>query len=321
MWTYLDWMMSPSSNSAAGMLQKHLILLVHYGKDYPVSREEEQRFFRETSRKELTDIFLDAMQSPVTRNGLRLEELRQGSFFTNGGKQRVGGTSSHATARALLEYLLKMEQGQLVDEWSSREIKRLMYQTERRIRYASTPALQSAAVYFKSGSLFGCVPEAGFTCKKYQGNERNFMNSVAIVESPAGENRLFYMVTVLSNVLRKNSANDHRDLARAIHERIAADHAVVDQPGATFGDGFIGYEEEQAANRLRFDTQEALLDLGFDIGEIDGAIGPRTQAAIREFQQSQGIAADGEPSGELVRLMRKVAIEKGLSRPREATTQ
>ena len=32
LWTYLDWMMSPSSNSAAGMIQKHLMLLVHYGK-------------------------------------------------------------------------------------------------------------------------------------------------------------------------------------------------------------------------------------------------------------------------------------------------
>ena len=30
LWTYLDWMMSPSSNSAAGMLQKHLILMAHY---------------------------------------------------------------------------------------------------------------------------------------------------------------------------------------------------------------------------------------------------------------------------------------------------
>ena len=141
MWTYLDWMMSPSSNSAAGMLQKHLMLLVHYGKDYPVSREEEARFFEQTPYQERTRIFTDAMQTPVTRNGLDLDELRQGSFFTRGGKKRVGGTSSYATPRALLAFLLAMEKGRLVDEWSSREIKRLLYIT----RCARRPCTSSRA--------------------------------------------------------------------------------------------------------------------------------------------------------------------------------
>ena len=51
-----------------------------------------------------------------------------------------------------------------MDEFSSREIKRLLYVTERRIRYAASPALASSAVYFKSGSLYECAKEAGFTC-------------------------------------------------------------------------------------------------------------------------------------------------------------
>jgi hypothetical protein len=126
MWTYLDWMMSPSSNSAAGMLQKHLILLSHYGTAYPVSRDEERRFFKDTPRKQLSEIFADAIQTPITRNNLDLEQIRQGSFFTRGGKQRVDGPSSYATPRSLIQLLVKMEQGQLVDEWSSLELKRLM---------------------------------------------------------------------------------------------------------------------------------------------------------------------------------------------------
>ncbi len=318
-WTYLDWMMSPSSNSAAAMLQKHLMLLVHYGTDYPVSREEEARFFDETPRAELTRIFTEAMQSPVTRNGLDLGELRQGSFFTRGGKRRVGGTSSYATPRALLRFLLAMEKGRLVDEWSSREIKRLLYITERRIRYGSSGALRSSAVYFKSGSLYSCEPEEGFTCKKYHGNKRNYMNSVAIIETPAGQDRLYYMVTVLSNVLRKNSAQDHRDLARAIHRRLLSDHPPKTDAGgvrasANFGEGFIGDEAERAARTLKTDTQEALLALGYDIGDIDGVIGPATRKAIRAFQQSQGMAVDGTPSPALLEAMRRVAKEKGLIR-------
>ena len=74
MWTYLDWMMSPSSNSAAGMLQKHLILLSHYGSDYPVSLDEERRFFSDTPRKQLSEIspMQSKRQSPAmvsTSNG------------------------------------------------------------------------------------------------------------------------------------------------------------------------------------------------------------------------------------------------------------
>jgi len=321
LWTYLDWMMSPSSNSAAGMLQKHLILLAHYGKDYPVSRAEEERFFKETPRKERSQIFLDAIQSPITRNGLNLEELRQGSFFTHEGKKRIDGTSSYATPRELTLYLVKMEQGKLVDEWSSREIKRLLYITERRIRYGSSGVLRPSAVYFKSGSLYSCVPEAGFTCTKYHGNKRNYMNSIAVIETPAGQDRLYYMVAVLSNVLRKNSAVDHRDLARAIHGMLLAQNpekpvpAGAKPPSATYGEGFIGFEAERRELTLKTDTQEALLTLGYDIGDIDGMIGPATRKAIRSFQQSQGMKADGVPSASLLSTMERVATEKGLARP------
>jgi hypothetical protein len=321
LWTYLDWMMSPSSNSAAGMLQKNLILLAHYGKAYPVSAEEKARFFKETKKTELAAIFEKAIQEPITRNGLDLDTLRQGSFFTHEGKKRVPGTSSYATPRSLLDYMVKMEQGKLVDAWSSREIKRLMYITERRIRYGSSGALRESAVYFKSGSLYSCEPEEGFVCRKYHGNKRNYMNSTAIIESPAGQDRLYYMVTVLSNVLRKNSAQDHRDLARAIQARLLRDHPPKPlaegqlPPSATFGEGFVGYQSERAEVLLKVETQEALLALGYEIGEMDGVIGARTKGAIRDFERSQGIPATGTPSRSLIDRMRAVAQERGAWRP------
>jgi hypothetical protein len=117
-----------------------------------------------------------------------------------------------------------MERGELVDEFSSRLLKRLLYQTERRIRYATSPALNDAAVYFKSGSLFRCVPEPDFACKAYAGNQLNLMHSVAIVESPARERRLYYLVVLMSNVLRKNSALDHQALGTSIHRLIERRH-------------------------------------------------------------------------------------------------
>ena len=315
LWTYLDWMMSPSSNSAAAMIQKQLILMMAYGKQYPPSEEEQKRFFKETKKTELAKLFESAIQDPVTRNGLDLKNLRQGSFFTRQGKIKVPGTSSYATSRSLMQFMVKMEQGKLVDEWSSREIKRLMYITERRIRYASSWTLKQSAVYFKSGSLYSCEPEEGFSCKKYHGNKRNYMNSIALIESPAGENKLYYMTTVLSNVLRKNSAQDHRDLARAIQQQLMVDHPGSAPDKVNYGKNFIGYEEERRGVELAAQTQEALLALGYEIGDIDGQIGSKTRGAIKTFQKSQGISADGKVSDPLLQRMRKVARDKGLARP------
>jgi hypothetical protein len=220
LYTYLDWMLSASSNAAASMVLKHLMLLVHFGTAYPVSETEAQQFFKDASKKELAALLARALQDPVTRNGLDLEQLRQGSFFTRKGKQLVPGTTSYATPQELMRWLIKLEQGKLVDAFSSREIKRLLYMTQRRIRYASAPALADSAVYFKSGSLYKCKPEPNFTCKKYHGNVTNMLNSVAIIEAPADQRQLYYMVVVMSNVLRKNSAVAHQTLATRIHRML-----------------------------------------------------------------------------------------------------
>ena len=226
LWTYLDWMLSASSNAAASMVLKHLMLLVHYGPAYPVSETEAQQFFKNTSKKELAALLARALQDPVVRNGLDLAQLRQGSFFTWKGKQLVPGTTSYATPRELMRWLIKLEQGKLVDVFSSREIKRLLYMTQRRIRYASAPALAAAAVYFKSGSLYKCKTESGFECKKYHGNVLNMLNSVAIIEAPATERQLYYMVVVMSNVLRENSAVVHQTLATRIHRMLEEIHGL-----------------------------------------------------------------------------------------------
>lgn len=221
LWEYLDWTLSVSSNSAAAMTMREAMLLKHYGKNYPPSQEEIKRFFKETPGKELTALFQRTFFEPITRSGLDLEKLRQGSFFTHQGKQRVnGGGNSYGTARELMRFMLRLEQGRLVDEFSSRQIKRLMYMTERRIRYASSPALRDSAVYFKSGSFYSCREEEGFTCKPYTGNRKNYMNSVAIIETPAVDRRLHYIATLISNVLRRNSAVDHQTMGTRIHRLI-----------------------------------------------------------------------------------------------------
>ena len=232
LWEMLDWMLSASSNSAASMVMREAMLLQHFGQAYPIPNPERTAFFAETPRAELTRLFQRTFWAPVTAADLNLDTLRQGSFFTRGGQTRVnGGGLSYATAGALLDWLINLERGRIVDPWSSLQIKRQLYLTERRIRYASSPALSRAAVYSKSGSLWSCQPEEGFTCKPYHGNRQNYMNSVSIIEedaaTPEGEPvRLYYMVVLISNVLRVNSAVTHQTMGTRIHRLIRTQHGL-----------------------------------------------------------------------------------------------
>lgn len=223
LWEFLDWMLSVSSNSAASMVMRDAMLMRKWRQGYPMSEEEIRRFFNETPAGELTGLFQATFWEPVSRNGLPLDQIRQGSFFTAQGKKNInGGGNSYATARTLTQAMLLMEQGKLVDEWSSRQLKRLLYLTERRDRYASSPELDDAAVYFKSGSLYMCREETGFDCESYRGNVINYMCSLAIIEQEIGGARLHYISAVISNVLRRDSSHDHQELGTGIHRLIKA---------------------------------------------------------------------------------------------------
>ena len=214
LYEWADHMISASANSAASTLWKELVLMRHFGAAYPPAREVENSFFTTTSKKRLSDLAAAVVNQPLIQAGITREEFHLGSFFTEGGKRLIPGEgNSQASPYGLLKYMIAMEQGKIVDPWSSLEIKRLMYSTARRIRYASSPALANAAVYFKSGSLYKCIPEPEFSCKKYMGNKENIMNSVAIVEH--SDSRV-YMVALMTNVLKKNSAVDHQTLATEI---------------------------------------------------------------------------------------------------------
>lgn len=52
--------------------------------------------------------------------------------------------------------------------------------------------------------------------------------------------------------------------------------------------------QEQSDDPDSKTIQQALKDLGFYQGEIDGKIGPKTKAAIKEFQTKSGLEADGK---------------------------
>ncbi len=219
LYEWVDYMLSASNNSAASVVWRETILIHVFGKAYPyLTAEQTNEYFSGVSQAQMMQLAVDLVNAPIRDVGITEDEARLGSFFTREAKRIIPGKGgSIGTPAGFMKYLVAMERGLLVDEQSSLEIKRLMYMTARRIRYASSEALNTAAVYFKSGSLYQCVAEEGYSCAKYMGNKSNFMNSVIIVEHKDGTK---YMVVLMSNVLKKNSAADHNGLATQIDRTI-----------------------------------------------------------------------------------------------------
>jgi hypothetical protein len=219
LYEWLDYMMSVSNNGAASVCWREAVLMRVFGRAYPdLTEKQAEAYFKATPKSELSDIANAVVNEPLLAMGILPDEWRLGSLFTRGGTgyiPRKGG--SIGTPLGLMKFLVMMERGKIVDAKTSLEMKRLFYMTDRRIRYAAAPALRDAAVYFKSGSLYKCRTAAGGGCGKYKGNVENFMNSVAIIEHPDGTT---YLVAMMSNVLRKNSASDHMALAASIDKKV-----------------------------------------------------------------------------------------------------
>jgi len=219
LYEWLDHMVSVSNNGAASVLYREAMLMAAFGQEYFfLDAEKAEKYFEETPRDSLTNLSHRVVNQPLRDLGIEEDEWKLGGFFTRGSSKHIsrkGG--SIGTPKGLMKFLVQLEQGKVVDEAASLEMKRLLYLTDRRIRYARSPRLDSAAVYFKSGSYYKCDRVKNPNCASYAGNVFNFMNSVIIVEHPNG---VKYIVCLMSNVLNKNSAGAHMYMASKIDDII-----------------------------------------------------------------------------------------------------
>jgi peptidoglycan hydrolase-like protein with peptidoglycan-binding domain len=42
------------------------------------------------------------------------------------------------------------------------------------------------------------------------------------------------------------------------------------------------------------EVQRVLSELGYDVGQLDGKMGPKTKDAVRKFQKDEGLAVNGQ---------------------------
>ncbi len=217
LYEWIDHMVSVSNNGAASVVWREAILMRAFNEKYLTLQPTEiDSFFKESNRKELADLAVHVVHEPLRSLGITDDEWRLGTMFTRGASGIVppkGG--SVGTPKALMKWMLALERGNINDPQTSLEMKRLLYMTDRRIRYGGEKALRKSGLYFKSGSLYKCNREKDPNCKKYAGNVYNYMNSVAIVERP---DSTVYMVALMTNVLERNSAWDHRVLAGKVDD-------------------------------------------------------------------------------------------------------
>lgn len=244
-WEWMDGALSASNNSAAAMLWREGMLMKLMGGDYPPAKVNAE-LWKGFGRDAMTEAAFDIVTKPLRDAGLDPEVFRLRLFFTKGAGKYIRSQPSGATALSLVQWMLRVEQGRMVDEWSSLELKKMLYLTRRRARYLHTHKLDNFAAFFKSGSLFRFKPETTERVQ-YEGDLQNVLNSLieidttppspeamAAVTGPAADvaaktvalnaagKPYVYLVSVMSNELKRNAAEDHARLAEAIHSLVTA---------------------------------------------------------------------------------------------------
>src|SRR5207244_10158211 len=66
------------------------------------------------------------------------------------------------------------------------------------------------------------------------------------------------------------------------------------------------------------DIQRELVRRGFYDGPVDGVHGPKTDTAIRDFEQAAGLKASGEPNEDLLRAIQRSTAKATTSPTRSA---
>jgi lytic murein transglycosylase len=116
---------------------------------------------------------------------------------------------------------------------------------------------------------------------------------------PAGANGPKFLVGVNYGAIRRYNASDSYALSVALlADRIA---------GGEFMPNNWPTNDPPLSRTASTELQTLLRDLGFDVGEIDGAPGQRTKAALQAFQKAHGYVADGYPSAHALTLLREAA--------------
>ena len=117
----------------------------------------------------------------------------------------------------------------------------------------------------------------------------------ASIIAPAGARGPAFMVgSNFRAILRYNNSTNYALGVGLLSQQLAGNGGVV----AEWPRDLAALSREQTRA-----LQNGLNQRGFSAGSADGVMGPATRAGLRQFQQSQGLVADGYPTVELLQRL------------------
>lgn len=105
----------------------------------------------------------------------------------------------------------------------------------------------------------------------------------------------FLLTQNFNAILRYNNAENYALGIGTLSDRIRGGGPLV---------GSFGPDKAGMTKADRIALQQRLTSAGFDTGGADGVMGAKSKAAIEGFQRSRGLAVTGEPSLELLAMLR-----------------
>jgi hypothetical protein len=180
LWEWMDHALSASNNSAASTTWREATLMRLLGDEYPPEKYDKDLWAR-WDRDQMTEASFATVNEPLLDVGMDPEVFRLRLYFTSGANRYIHSKSCGLTPFALIRWMLKVEQGKIVDEWSSRELKKMLYLTRRRVRYLYYNTLDPYGAFFKSGSLYRFSEKAERI--QYQGDIVNVLNALIEIDT------------------------------------------------------------------------------------------------------------------------------------------
>lgn len=133
--------------------------------------------------------------------------------------------------------------------------------------------------------------------KRVRGQQFPRSSDRAALYAPAGPNGpAFLTLNNFRSILRYNVAPAYALAVGYLSDRIRGFPPFVQ----SWPTDAVPLQEKE-----RFELQNLLAARGYEIGEIDGVIGSKTEAAVRDYQRSNGLPEDGFPSVQLLQRLRK----------------
>ena len=131
--------------------------------------------------------------------------------------------------------------------------------------------------------------------RRADGRALPYLEDRAYLYLPAGRGGpAFLLRRNFRSIMRYNPAHKYALAVGHLANRLRGEERTL-----TWPDGIGGIAEPQ-----RRELQRLLAAKGYEIGEADGIIGPKTRAAIRDYQRRKQRRVDGFPRPELLELLR-----------------